>query len=312
MRQEPTFIVGVSRSGTTLLTQLINASGQIYFGTETHFFRFINQKKYRNTPESEVIKKYLNLRSNRFLSYFPYTNSEWEKISEYSREIKGYAEFFEYLASYPARLKGINRYGEKTPSHFRHIEQILEIFPNAKIINITRDPRAVFQSHLKVDFGTKSPLKFKKMYSSNIKVMQHYKGAKPKNFISIKYEDLLENPHFTLKKVCEFIEIKYTTKMLSSFNNSDTKNFITTLEPWKNNTGEIEKSKIYSWQICENKNINSLIYFLLKNEIKLLEYETDKNYFIKNIARIIKYWMIDFIKLIRRILMQIVKIITEL
>ena len=62
----PIFVMGVPRSGTTLVSTLINASKQVYIPEETHFFHL---KRKWGEVDFEVFKdNYLNPKKNSYLN----------------------------------------------------------------------------------------------------------------------------------------------------------------------------------------------------------------------------------------------------
>lgn len=292
MKQDvPVFIVGIPRSGTTLLTQILNASGQIYFGTETHFFEFINRRKNKNGKEKELIKEYLDQQKNQFLKYFQLTDLEWSEIYRYSESADTIKEFITYFFKYEANRKGIERWGEKTPGHYAHISEILRYFPQAKIINIIRDPRAVFQSHQKVNWGEKSPLKFVKRYKLNIEVSNSSKNCS--NLLTVKFEDLLSNPRDVVQNICAFCDLKFSNSMIESFYNESNVNYDNKLESWKFNYNEIKESKIDSWNNEEYRVSNQFISYLLKEKLVELNYPEMQKISMQLLCLLyIKYWIL--------------------
>ena len=67
----PVFIVGMPRSGTTLLSNLLNASEEIYFPQETHFFSQLNKfKKNEGKLKKTFEKFYLNKNEIYFFGYW--------------------------------------------------------------------------------------------------------------------------------------------------------------------------------------------------------------------------------------------------
>ena len=72
MDKDPIFIVGVPRSGTTLVSNLLNASNEIYIGPETHFFHL---KNYSNNFKN-FKKNYLNESTNMYLKYLKYDDEQ--------------------------------------------------------------------------------------------------------------------------------------------------------------------------------------------------------------------------------------------
>jgi hypothetical protein len=152
----PLFIVGASRSGTTMLRSILNRSPNISLAGETHYFDDLRPRVIgKKLPEMTEAER------NRCLDYFrsqsvrPYGTEGDPEQSPLSRsDLLAAAEelgdnadsvFQAYCQMRTRRNNAI--WGEKTPRHVFRIDDILSAFPSAKIICITRDPRGVVASY---------------------------------------------------------------------------------------------------------------------------------------------------------------------
>ena len=70
----PIFIVGMPRSGTTLLSNLLNATKEIYFPEETHFYQVV--EKFYHNQKSDIYLDYLNPKKNQYLKSLKLTDNE--------------------------------------------------------------------------------------------------------------------------------------------------------------------------------------------------------------------------------------------
>ncbi len=152
--------------------------------------------------------------SNR-IKYMQY--GSFEEATEKEREI--WKKNFLYFCKKLTLLKEGKRLLLKNPLDTFRIKLILELFPNAKFINIYRDPYKVFFSTVKLHktntslFWLQKPDyeldefvfdMYKKMYR------QFYKDIETiskENIIEIKYEILIDNPLNELEKIYEFLEL---------------------------------------------------------------------------------------------------------
>jgi glycosyltransferase involved in cell wall biosynthesis len=115
-----------------------------------------------------------------------------------------------------ANLNGKTIWGDKTPSFFRKIQELNELFPSARFIHIVRDGRDVYLS-----------MKGRKTGRSNIAVAAlewSYKIKKaeaalaeipPERSHSIHFEDLLANPRPVIQAACDFLGIPFEEGMLN-------------------------------------------------------------------------------------------------
>ncbi|MDK2841594.1 MAG: hypothetical protein PWQ17_1099 [Anaerophaga sp.] len=127
---------------------------------------------------------------------------------------------------------GLNRWREKTPCHYLYLKQIYALYPGAKVINLLRNPRAVFQSHQRVEWRTRSPFIFRKLFKKNLEVVNNYL-EQTNRFMLVRFKYRLENPEKTTKKICGFLYIDYSRNMINSLNQKQFQNNDEDLEPWE-------------------------------------------------------------------------------
>ena len=104
--------------------------------------------------------------------------------------------------------------------------ELMTLFPDAKFIQIIRDPRAVIASMLRVGKrGKKEGWRTQPFTHSTFAAIKYirrcYDSAKktselfPDRMTSVHYEDLVTNPEKEMKRLCNFIDAEWTPKMLS-------------------------------------------------------------------------------------------------
>ena len=147
----PIFVVGTPRSGTTLLGLLLNAHPDIAIMGELHFFDQILPIRKRVpslVTNAELDNFSAHLRRTYAFQFLPYGE---DLLSATLQRLKrdgerSYERFYQYAVDEFARRERAWIPGEKNPSNLRPIDHIMRIFPNAKIVHIVRDPRAVAAS----------------------------------------------------------------------------------------------------------------------------------------------------------------------
>jgi sulfotransferase family protein len=156
-RTDPVFIVGASRSGTTILSACINACAPIHIVGETHYFDDLRPRleglQSAHGPEKfrEIVEDYFLALSHRLYG----TAGDPERGTITREELRGLADslggtpdhVFEAYCQISARQKGETAWGEKTPRHVFRIGEILQCYPKAKIVCMIRDGRAVVASY---------------------------------------------------------------------------------------------------------------------------------------------------------------------
>ncbi len=229
----PIFICGEGRSGTKLLRDTLGKYSHInIFRCETSIFvdSTFHQIRFKEDVSKEIFIKSI------LAMMFSKNRIQAEKAikkQKFSEEIESiFAELvkrdlvnlvpddkleaFDYLANFITReLVSKERWLEKTPYHINYIEDILDFYPDAKIIVNYRDPRAVVASWLKKD-KYKSLLgvvaNWNSVAAKVIELKQNERCINKIDFVA--YESLILNPGPTLKDLCNFIGEEFSEDLL--------------------------------------------------------------------------------------------------
>ncbi|MEO1400868.1 MAG: sulfotransferase [Cyanobacteria bacterium J06635_1] len=209
MNASPIFIVGVPRSGTTLLASMLSAHPTIAISPESHFLNYW-LPIWGHLPLDAFWQKLLQ--SNRF-SYFGIdADAVWSRAQTKGQPT--HRTLFEsMLEIYAAQLNKV-RWGEKTPMHYQHLDQIFDWYPNASVLWLLRDPRAVVSSLLRAHWASdytdenarlwdQSLRDYERYWCSNVRVKQ------------VRYETLLTQPQTCLKQICEFLDVPYIPDLIN-------------------------------------------------------------------------------------------------
>lgn len=248
------FVVGCPRSGTTLLQNLLlNIEGSYSF-PETNFFGVLPDNFYAAPSSlppffefsypSKVSKRTLsrilkNLKKAARLELSPEKEKELYKRAE-EKDLAPAELFDELMASYNDSGRSIMI--EKTPGHIFHVSYIKEIFPDAAIINIVRDPRDTFVSFLKLlslsGKKERSIAEFCRIWNGAVE-----SGFK-NNLITVRYEDLVSLPLKALNSALEKFGFKVE---VVDANNYD--KIVLQKETWKaKNKGEVLKNNFNQFE----------------------------------------------------------------
>ncbi|WP_319548766.1 sulfotransferase [Desulfogranum marinum] len=239
MSFSPIFIVGNSRSGTTLLARVLSKHTQVHILNETHFLTSYEEqrKSFAQLDQEEkihLINLFLTVEYkgiNYKNEYQEYLN-EAQNIFAHCAECKTFSSLIAFLFKYAAEKKGKNICGDQTPSHIFYTEDILKLFPNAKFINIVRDPRAVLLSQknkwkaakkirqplreIVRTFFNYHPITTSLLWKKGIEAGKRAQKDLPLNkFHTLHFEQLLENSEPVVQKLCSFIDVEFETGMLN-------------------------------------------------------------------------------------------------
>ncbi|MDC0113050.1 sulfotransferase [Burkholderiaceae bacterium] len=206
--KEPFFIVGCGRSGTTLLKSILSAHPDLFPMPETFFFRSILPRvaHHEKAPWKAIDSWWMADMGVTPRSIKPFVERRLDEGR--STECALLVAVFDF---HSAKNPG-KAIGEKTPNHINHLGAIRTCFPDAPVIQIVRDPRAVLASFRKVKVGSNAVSDIVNEWSSAIDVLNHWCGTE--GFLSIRYEDLVENPEGTLKQVCQTLGVRWSSEVL--------------------------------------------------------------------------------------------------
>lgn len=213
------FIVGMPRSGTKLLRELLNSSEYIYIPeAETQFFPYLYEK-YGNQVDfsnEEIKKSFIKDIEDSMFTY--YLKKEFKYVVDFSflkkkRQKEELSLTLSKLLFILNKKPNLKYLGEKTPEYLFHTDLLKEKFPEAKFIHIIRDPRDHVLS-MKKAWGKNI---FLAAYKWNKEILK-FQDSKKKlhdDLLEIKYEELLSRPKHVLSQICEFLEIEFDEKMLT-------------------------------------------------------------------------------------------------
>lgn len=233
----PFFVVGIPRSGTTLLSSMLNTHSELSIGPETHYFDRFWRKCRRAACLSDSTR--FEEHAYQFLNSYAAAGRDKalgsvEAIAErlFASGERSHRVLLE--ATLGSRASNLRKsvWGEKTPVHVDYLPQILEEFPEARIIHILRDPRDVLLSLRSVPWGRRGRLFYLLWWRRCARLRDAVPGLDGNNLLEVRYEDLLARPEETLRRICKFIGVMYEPAM-TGFDLGGQPPFDAAVEPWK-------------------------------------------------------------------------------
>lgn len=209
----PIFIVGMPRSGTTLMRSILSVHPNLAVSRETHFFPKW-WKRYRdvdltNLDNFEAFWQEFS-QSDRFPKIVVDPPLVKEKILA-TNNINLKTIFNTMMEVLAAKMEK-PRWVEKTPDHYKYLDKILDWYPQAKVIWMLRDPRAVMASTLKR--WSKTPVDVRTQQWSNSIILFQQKWSEDSRVKLIKYEDLVKDAESHMKELCDFIGEEFYLDMI--------------------------------------------------------------------------------------------------
>ncbi len=203
------FILGCDRSGTTLLQNILNAHPDIFITYEEGII-YPLKWIYDNQGLDALIEKL----------YRREMISEKEKYYEYMRNKArtGNKSFSDLVSkAYSDRCSNLGKiiWGDKNPRYTDQVDDLASLFPNAKFINIVRDPRPVALSWEKTDWGPMTAYRAAKLWRTKINNARFsFEKLKHENNMTITFEDLVNKPEETTKSLCAYLGVEFNPLML--------------------------------------------------------------------------------------------------
>lgn len=226
----PLFIVGMHRSGTKLLRELLRNHSKIFLTTaETELLPVWDGWIRRHGPPESPAKFRRFFEDQRDLPFFHFLKSDGLKLGE--GEWYGACPDFSLaglfyglvLANVNARQRSLTGadpkdrflageiWGDKSPNYRYHLPLIKKIFPEARVLLIVRDPR---DYALSVRNGWGKSLT-RAVYRWRMD-MGRLLEELPRSGLAyhiIRYEDLLNHPVGVLRECCGFLSLEFESGM---------------------------------------------------------------------------------------------------
>ena len=215
--KRPIFIFGCPRSGTSLLSRIIDCHPRIAIPYESHFYNtFYPWLKYYGN---------LHLPRNRYRLIDDILSTEviqdWTPLPERQQTFEAIQSYdfdgiVDALMSTWASAQGKQRWGEKTPAHVFYWHEILQAFPNLQVLHIVRDGRDVALSWKRARFGPKHIYPLAQKWVQYLQTVETLKSTlDDDSFLELRYEELLLKLEPVVRTICRFLGEEFTPNLLT-------------------------------------------------------------------------------------------------
>ena len=210
-RRPVPFVVGMNRSGTTLLRMMLDAHPELTIPPETHFVPDLIKAAREDsaTPESALAA----MKSAREWDDFGFSDEEMLGRLRALAEIKPGPAVRTFYAAYTDQ-QGKPRWGEKTPTYVQKMRLIQRALPEARFIHVIRDGRDVALSVLDRTVRDLTAADIARRWQKKITKARE-DSPKLDHYVEVRYEDLILDTEPVLRHVCEFIELPWDDALLS-------------------------------------------------------------------------------------------------
>lgn len=198
---DPIFIVGLPRSGSTLVEQILASHSQVDGTMELPnilaYVRELNgQQLQSETPKYPAIIDELTV----------------EQLSEFGQR---------YLDETRFHRQGAAFFTDKMPNNFRHVGFIKSILPNARIIDARRHPldccfscfKQLFAEGQEFTYGLSTIAHYYRHY---VDLMSHWKQLYPDSVYTLVHEDLIDAPEREISNLLSFLKLPIESQCFAS------------------------------------------------------------------------------------------------
>lgn len=215
---QPIFILGMPRSGTTLVEQIISSHSAVNAGGELRFIaQFFSNISYGNC---QLTSENVNEARMKYLT----------KLKEFSNDLK-------YVT-------------DKMPHNFLHVGIILKAFPEAKVVHVVRDPFATCWSNFKhffpnnglgYSFKLEDTVRYYNMYQE---LMSKYKLQFKDRIYTCHYEKIVSDKEVEIENLFSYLNLHLENACLLPHKNQSVIKTASALQARK----EIYSGSNFSWQ----------------------------------------------------------------
>ncbi len=226
------FILGMPRSGTSLVEQIITTHSKVFGGGELPIL-------------SDIIKNNFIENKDSIISNINEIIEDPLKVNELK------SNYLKFISNFKFNENFIT---DKAPLNFRWIGFIKILFPNAKIIHCTRDPKNnclsmfknLFEGGLNFTYDQKDLVDY---YKSYLNLMNFWKLKFPDSIFEVKYENLISDSEKTIKEIIKFNNLEWEENCLNYHKNKTPIKTMSTAQArkpiYKSSLNPFEKYKEY-------------------------------------------------------------------
>ena len=203
--ERPIFIVGLPRTGTTLVEQILGSHSQVHAAGEA-------------LGLSEAISAALE-RNTRVAAL------DWLGFADALGGLDGEPIAREYLARLQIRRGSKPRFADKQTLNFNYCALIFRAFPQARVVHVTRHPLAACYAIYKTRFPGTFPFSYHltelaDYYVGYRRLMAHWHRVLPGRILDLAYEDIVTAQEPTTRRLLEYVGLAFEPACLEFHRNA--------------------------------------------------------------------------------------------
>lgn len=213
----PLIVLGVSRSGTTLLRVILDRSPGLAIPDESFFVPLLARRHGRRVD----LERFLD--DLRRLPVLAAWGLRADEVANRLRPGVSIAEAIAGIFEAYAAKEGKPRWGDKTPMYMRHLGLLDRLFPEAQYVHLIRDGRDAAVSFLQMPEGTytrtwahpDTPAEFACLWRTEVEAARRLgRRIGPARYLETRYEELVADPEATVAAICDFAGLPFDPAML--------------------------------------------------------------------------------------------------
>jgi hypothetical protein len=213
----PLIVLGVSRSGTTLLRVVLDRSPGLAIPDESFFVPLLARRHGETAERDAFLDDVARLSTVRDWGLTP------ADVAPLLRPELPTGEAIAAIFEAYAEKAGKPRWGDKTPMYMRHLDLVERMFPDAQYVHLIRDGRDAALSFLDMPEGTftrtwahpTTPARFACLWRKEItgaRALGREVGSS--RYLEVRYEALVADSTATVAAICEWAELPFERAML--------------------------------------------------------------------------------------------------
>jgi hypothetical protein len=211
----PFFIVGNDRSGTTMLRLVLDRGPDVAIPPEsmflTDFAGELDPGPQSDAGAAELVERVWRHPKVR-LWRLP---GDPPAVPPGLRGREAYRFAMEAPFRAYARAEGKPRWADKTPHYVHHVDELLAVWPDARVVVLVRDGRDVALSLERMPFGPNNAWAAAQWWARGIRAGERAAAEHPDQVMVVRYEDVVARPAVEVPRVCAFLGLRFEEDMLA-------------------------------------------------------------------------------------------------